>query len=437
MAGTSRIGRRGFLKKAASAVAGAATAPMFVPASALGKDGAVAPSDRVVMGFVGTGGRGGALLTNFIGLRDAQIVAVCDVKGPQRDRAKQRVDGHYRTQGCAAYNDFRELCARGDIDAVAVASPDHWHVPHALEVVRSGKDVYCEKPMGLSVEHAKALRRTVRRHGAVFQFGTQERSAWSTRFACELVRNGRIGKVKTVRVGTRFSRTSPNYPTMPVPDWLDYDLWLGPAPWAPYTAARVVNNHWFHISDYALGFIAGCGIHTVDMAQWGNGTELTGPAEVQGEGVFPTDGLCDCALSWNVDLTFANGVTMNFTDGEQNKLGVLFEGADGWVFVKERHLGGTVDAHPKSLLKEKFGPGEIHLPVSTNHQQNFLDAVKDRSAPVAPIDVAVRSETIVQLSDIAMRIGRKLTWDPRAEQFVNDPEPNRMLSRPLRDPWRL
>ena len=429
--------RRRFLKQAAGVAVGAVAAPYVARSSALGADGAVSPSERIVMGFIGTGGRGSALLRNFLGLRGSQVVAVCDVKKPARENAQRTVDQRYNDQGCKPYVDFRELCGRDDIDAVTVASTDHWHVLLALTAVRAGKDVYCEKPLGLSVEQGRALRQAVNRYGRVFQFGTQERSSWSTRFACEMVLSGRVGKIHTVKVGSRFSRVSGNYPPMPVPDWLDYDMWLGPAPWEPYTENRVRNNHWFHISDYALGFIAGCGIHTVDMAQWGNGTDLTGPVEVEGTGEFPRDGLCDCALGWNVNLKFAKGVTMNFTDGKKNPLGVKFEGTDGWVFVKERHLGGTFDAEPKSLLRTPIGPGEVHLPVSNHHQGNFLECVKTRKRTVAPVEVAVRSDAICQLSDIAMRLGRKLRFDPDNERFLDDAEANRMLSRPMRSPWRL
>ncbi|HUT01490.1 MAG TPA: Gfo/Idh/MocA family oxidoreductase, partial [Phycisphaerae bacterium] len=339
--------RRRFLKTAARLAAGAAAFPYVVPSSVLGKDGAVAPSERIVVGSVAVGGRGGSLLGGFLGLRDAQVLAVCDVKRERRYWAEQTVDRRYGKKVCTAYSDFRELCARDDLDAVVVASTDHWHVPLALAAVRAGKDVYCEKPLAVSVEQGQVLREACRRYGAVFQFGTQERSAWSTRLACQIVRNGWIGKVRRVKVGSRYSRVSGTFQPQPVPKTLDYDLWLGPAPWAPYSPQRVANSGWFHISDYALGFLAGCGIHTVDMAQWGNGTELTGPIEVEGSGEFPKDGTCDCATGWDVNLTFANGSVMNFTDGKRNPLGVRFEGTEGWVFVKERHLGGSVNAHPR------------------------------------------------------------------------------------------
>jgi predicted dehydrogenase len=364
------------------------------------------------MGFIGTGGRGGALLRNFMHLKDAQIVAVCDVKKPNCDRARETVDKHYGRKVCTGYTDFRELCERSDIDAVVVASTDHWHVLHALWAVRSGKDVYCEKPLGMSVEEGQVLRREVNRYGRVFQFGTQERSSRNSRFACEMVRSGRVGKIKKITVASRYSIASENFPAMPVPDSIDYDLWLGPAPWAPYHPKRVSNSHWWHISDYSIGWIAGCGIHTIDIATWGNGTDLTGPLEVEGIGEYPREGTCDNATGWDVNLKFANGVTMNFTDGKRNPLGVRFEGTDGWVFVKEEHLGGKVDAHPKELLKKEIGPDEVHLPVSNHHQQNFLDCVKSRARTVAPVEVTIRSDTLCHLSEIAMRLGRKLKWNP-------------------------
>jgi len=429
--------RRKFLANAAGATAGAIALPCFITASALGKAANPPPSERVTLGFIGTGGRGSALLRNFLHLKDAHVLAVCDVKQPNRERAQKTVNNAYDSAGCTAYLDFRELCARPDIDAVVVASTDHWHVLHALQAVRSGKDVYCEKPLGMSVEQGKALRREVNRYNRVFQFGTQERSSRNSRFVCEIVRSGRIGKLKKITVASRYSRASENYPPMPVPDWIDYDLWLGPAPYAPYTANRVNNSHWFHISDYALGFIAGCGIHTIDIATWGNGTDRTGPVEVEGTGEFPTDGLCDCATGWDVNLLWANDVVMRFTDGKRNPLGVKFEGTDGWVFVKEEHLGGKPAASEKWLLEKPLGPDEVHLPLSNHHQQNFLECVKTRAETVAPIEVAVRSDTLCQLSDIAMRIGRKLKWDPLEEEFVNDPQANRMLTRPMRSPWQL
>ena len=431
------ISRRGLLRHTAAAGLAALAGPYVLTSKALGDATTPAASQRITVGFIGVGGRGGALLSNFLSLPEAHVRAVCDVKRPLRENAQRAVNRRYGTADCQAYMDFRELCARTDLDACVVATTDHWHVLCALEAVRNGKDVYCEKPLGLSVEQGQVLRDAVHRYGRVFQFGTQERSTWQTRVACEMVLSGRIGKLKTIKVGSRYSVASGNYPAQSVPDDLAYDLWLGPAPYEPYCPQRVVSNHWFHISDYAIGFIAGCGIHTVDMAQWGHGSDLTGPVEIEGTGVFPADGLCNCATAWNVNLTFADGAVMNFTDGEQNPLGVKFEGTDGWVFVKERHLGGTVDASDKESLRRPIGPNEFHLRVSNHHQRDFLDAVRTRGPTIAPIDVAVRSDQLCQLSDIAMRLGRKLRWEPDREEFINDAQATRMLHRPLREPWRL
>ena len=432
-----KISRRRFLAKAGHMVVGAIGFPYIIPSSALGKAGSVAPSNRINLGFIGVGGRGNSLVTNFLGLSDAQVVAVCDVKKPNRQNAQLRVDEYYGKKVCRAYNDFREICSRNDIDAVVIASTDQWHILHSLYAVRAGKDVYCEKPLGVSLEESKVLRDKVHRTGCIFQFGTQERSSAKTRFGCELVLNGRIGKLKKIKVGSRHSDSSPNFPPQPIPDWLDYQMWLGPAPWAPYDGKRTISSYWFHIRDYAVGFIAGCGVHTVDMAAMGSGTDLTGPVEVKGSGVIPKDGLCNCLTSWNVDLVYENGLIINFTDEKQNKPGTLFEGTQGRVHILEEHLSGTVDTYPKSLLQEVIGPDEIKLPVSNHHQQNFLDCIKTRTKPVAPIDIAVRSDTLCIISDIAARLERKLKWDPNEEQFIDDNQANRMLKRSMRSPWHL
>ena len=435
--GSGRASRRRFLATALGAVAGA----QIIPASALGRGGEPAPSDRITVGCIGLGNRGPTLMRAFLGQDDARVVAVCDVNGNQRESAKQIVDRHYDDTGCAAYNDFRELCGRADVDALSIASPDHWHVLHSLEAVRNGKDVYTEKALGLSLAQDKALRAACHQHGTVFQWGTQQRSSENFRFGCELVRNGRIGKVEKIVVGVPHDFEFPNQPTQPVPEYLDYDLWLGPAPWAPYTYHRCrpwskkeSYSIWYHISDYCLGGIGGYwGIHHLDIAQWGHGTDDTGPVEVEGTATFPEDGLADCAVRWNVRFTYADGVTMIYTDNEQNKQGVVFHGTEGWVYVRR----GQIDAEPKSLLESQIGPDEIHLPKSPGHQRQFLDCIKTRKATVSTIDVAVRSDTISHLTDICTRLKRKVCWDPEKEEIVGDAEAGRMLSRAMRAPWRV
>jgi len=436
-ANRSHPSRRGFL----AATLGAFAAPQFISASALGLDGQPAASERITVGCIGHGNRGPTLTRGFLGQRDARVVAVCDVNGKQLQQAQQMVDRHYGDNGCAAYNDFRDLCSRPDIDAVCIASPDHWHVLQSLEAVRHGKDIYTEKALGLSFAEDKALQAACHRQGTVFQWGTQQRSSENFRFGCELVRNGRIGQLKTIRVGVPHDFAFPNQPAQPVPDYLDYELWLGPAPWAPYSYHRCrpwTREHsysiWYHISDYCLGGIGGYwGIHHLDIAQWGHGTDHTGPVEVEGTATFPEDGLADCAIRWKVEHTYADGVKMIYTDNKQHKQGVVFQGTEGWVYVKRGHI----DAEPKSLLTSKMGADEIHLPKTSGHQREFLDCIRSRKQTVSNIDVAVRSDTLSQLTDICTRLQRKIRWDPDAEQIIDDPEASRMLSRAMREPWRL
>ena len=432
------MNRRQFLKGAAVAVA----APLIIPASALGGAGRIAPSERIVMGSIGVGNMGFGDMSACMGVPGTQVVAVCDVKRAMRERAKQAVDAHYGNKDCAVYNDFRELLDRADIDALTIATLDSWHVLHALAAVRAGKDIYLEKPMGMSIQEIQVLRDAVHRYGRVFQFGTQQRSSQEFRQACELARNGRLGKVHTIKVGVHAGAAERSglktCTPEPVPDGLDYNLWLGPAPEAPYTTARLVYPHWFHISDYSLGYVSGWGIHHIDIAQWGNGTELTGPVEIEGSARFPDDdALCDNPLSWNTRMKYANGVDLIYTgDGPGFtgvRQGVTFEGPDGWVFVNR----GVIEAEPKSLLREPFDPDAVHLPVSTLHQGNFLECVRTRQKTICNIDVAVRSDTVCQLAWCAFHLNRKLRWDPARELFINDPDANRKLTRSLRAPWRL
>jgi len=465
MSNQSKTGRRQFLKRAAGIAGAPVVFPYIVPASALGLGRAVAPSDRVTIGFIGVGNMGQAHLRPFIFQSDVQAVAVCDPNRWRREQAQHIVNGEYDKQVCAAYVDFRELLARRDIDAVCIASLDSWHVVHALAAVRAGKDVYVQKPLGMSIDEIKLLRDEANRYSRVFQFGTQQRSSKEFRFACELVRNGRIGKLQTIKVGVHSgagSRTGPKairatdgvarterdvtdertgltkIEPEPVPAWLDYEMWLGPAPSAPYTTARLTYPHWFHISDYSLGYVSGWGVHHIDIAQWGNGTDSTGPVEVSGTAVWPhDDALCDNPTSWDVHYEYANGVRMHYTGSgpgfEGVKHGITFEGSEGWVFVNR----GVLETEPKSLLESKIGPNELHLPVSDLHEKNFIECVKSRARTICPVDVAVRSDTVCQLAWITFKLqNRKLKWDPEKEIFPDDPDANRLMKRSLRSPWR-
>jgi predicted dehydrogenase len=405
------------------------------------------------MGFIGVGSMGGGHLRTFLGYEDVQAVAVSDLREIFRQRAVERVERHYGGRGFKAYRDYRELLARQDIDAVTVVTPDHWHALIGIEAARNGKDMYYEKPLAMSVTEGKAVREAVNRYGVVFQFGAQQRSDEKFRFACELARNEKIGKLHTIIVSSHPSMTFPNQPTQPVPskDEFDYDTWLGPAQWAPYTYERCASRSmgtdglWTHIYDYSLGGLGGAwGIHHVDIAQWGNGTDDTGPVEIEGTGIIPADGLADTAIAWEIEHTYANGVKMIHASTRiaarrakqfavRNGPGILFIGSEGWVLVGRGYLA----AEPKPLLTATIGPDEIRLPASNNHRRNFIECVKSRRRTICPVETAARSDTICHLDDIAIRLGRKLKWDPEREEFINDETANRMLTRPMRSPWRL
>ncbi len=423
---------------------GALAIPTIIPSSVLGNVSGPAPSDRITVGCIGTGQRGNAVMGGFLGQKDAQVVAVCDVKSWCREGSQQRVNKHYQGKGCAAYKDFRELVARDDIDAVLVATADHWHVLTSIAAVRAKKDVYMEKPIGLSMEEAQTLRAEVNRNGRVFQFGTQQRSDGKFRLACEIARNEKIGKLHTVNVWSPGSSAGGDPTPAPVPEGLDYDFWLGPAPFKPYTKDRCSNSLWWFISDYALGFIAGWGIHPLDIALWGADEKLNSSVEVEGTGEFPTKGICDTALNWRVTFKYSNGLTLNFTGHprpeewtkrykETTSHGTAFEGSEGWVHVRR----GAVNSHPESMIQSKIGSGGIQLYKSNNHVRNFLDCVKSREKTVSPVEEAVRGEALCQVGEIAIRLKRKLKWDPKTERFLGDDEANRKLSKSMRIPWSL
>ncbi len=436
--------RRSFLKTTTGVMAGAIAVPIGIPGTALGLAGRAAPSERVTLGAIGVGPQGNGVLGGFLAQRDVHVIAICDVKTWARERTKRRVENHYKAAGCAAYNDFRDLVDRDDIDVVSSATCDHWHVLTALAAVKSGKDVYLEKPMGLCLTECWALREACHRYGRIFQFGTQQRSSAKFRLACEIARNQKIGKLHTINVWSPGSSPGGSTEQVPVPKGLDYDLWLGPAPYTPHTKNRTNNSTWWFVSDYALGFIAGWGIHPVDIAVWGGGDLLNCPVTVEGTGQFPAEGLHDTAVNWRITLKYQSGITLNFAGHPRpdewtrryektTSHGTAFEGSAGWVHVHR----GIINSNPAALATTKLGPNDTPLYRSPQHQRNLIDCVKSRKQAVSNIDESVRSETICQISEIAIRLGRKVTWDPKVERFVNDGEANRMLSRAMRSPWRL
>ena len=420
------ISRRSFLRHSAVAVGGLAM-PLVVPASLFGQN---APSKRVALGHIAVGGQGGGLMRGFLALSQGRSVAVCDPIKERREAAARKVDETYGAKGCRAFNDFRELLACDDIDAVVVATPDHWHVPIAIAAVHAGKDVYVEKPLGLSIEQNKAMRAAVHRYGAVFQYGTQQRSfSQHCGFACELVRNGYIGEVKAVHVIAPNGATGGDPTPQPVPEGFDYDLWLGPAPVTPYTHDRVIGTGRFHIYDYALGFIAGWGAHPLDIAHWGYPHI---PVEYEGTGRIPTEGLFDTVVDWDVRGRYASGAEFTLKPGSDL---TTFVGTKGWVAAGRGR--DKLAAEPASLLDVKIKPGEIHLLQEKNHYANFLNCVLSRRTPASNIDSAVQSDFISHLGDICIRTGRRIKWDSAKETIIGDEAACRMMRRPMRAPWTI
>ena len=429
MSARLRLTRRDFLRGAAAA---AVLGPYMVTSGALGAAGRPAASNRIVMGAIGTGGMGTGDLNALLGQAEVQMVAVCDVDGVRRAKSKALVDKRYGTGDAASYNDFRDLLRRTDISAVMIATPDHWHAIPVIEAARAGKDIHCQKPLSLTIHQGRVMSDTVARYGRVFQTGSQQRSDRRFRYACELVRNGRIGQLQTMEVGLPTGSRADLQPAMPVPDGFDYDLWLGPAPVVPYTPKRCHGSfRWFF--DYSGGQVTDWGAHHCDIAQWGNGTSHTGPVEIEGKAEFPRDGLYETAVTYRFECTYANGVKMIVADGTTFPNGIRFVGTEGWVFVSR----GTINSEPKSIISSVIGANEIRLYESNDHKGNFLECIKTRGETVAPIENAHRSVSIAHLGNLAMRLGRKLRWNPDAERFVNDPEADGLLDRTMRAPWHL
>jgi len=454
----SGLNRRTFLKQTAGAAIGTLGLPLFIHAEALGRAGRAAPSERITLASIGVGGMGTNNMRAFLAQPDVQVVAVCDVveanneyghwykKGWNgewfgREPARKIVDNEYAQRapsssykGCSAYVDFREIIARDDIDAVCVTTPDHWHAIPSIMAAAAGKDIYCEKPLSLTVAEGRAMAQAVQRHGTVFQTGTMRRSEEQYRFLCELVRNGRIGKLQRV-----ISTIGPNnkvapardWKPMPVPAWLDYDMWLGPAPWAPYHKDRCLYTFRFGL-DYSGGQTTNLGAHVIDIIQWANGTDDTGPVEFEDLGSeWPTDGLFTTATKVSFRARYANGV--EFTCKTAKTESWRLEGTEGWIDVRDDKWTSS----PESLKTTVIGANEIHLYKSNDHHRNFVDCIKSRQITAAPVEIGHRSTSICHLGNIAMQLHRKLHWDPAAERFTDSDEANQMLSKPMRSPWCL
>jgi len=427
------ITRRGFLKGAA-AVGAAVSLPNYVPSAALGKDGAVAASERIAMGFIGTGSHGvGVNLQSFLRLSDSQVVALCDVDKPRMLNADNLVKRSYGDgfKGCFLTGDWREVIARDDIDAVMISTPDHWHVPMSLAAIRAGKDVQCEKPT-MTIEEGRILSDIVKRYGTVYQTSTEDRSIRVYHRMAELVRNGRIGKLHTIRATLPSGPGNEGNPEpQPVPEGFDYNMWLGPAPWAPYTKDRC-HYHFRWIRDYSGGQLADWGAHLFDTAQWANDTEHTGPIEIEGTGQCYSEGLYDTAHHYNIEYLYANGVKMIVDAGRVN---LTFEGSDGWI--RCNGWRGPLTASSPKISSSRIGPEETRLFLGNGEHRNFLDCVKTRKDPYFPAEIGHRCCSLAHLGNVSMDLGRKVRWNPDTEEFIDDPQANRLRSRSMRAPWTL
>ena len=460
----TRITRRDFVRGATAVAIGASVFPNLIPASALGRNGYVAPGNRLAVGVIGCGPQGIGDMRNFLKEQDCQVLAVCDVKNDQLEQARNVVNEHYQNQDCRTCHDFRELLARPDLDGCLIATPDHWHVLTALAAVNSGKDVYVEKPLAPSLEEGQALRDAISRKRRVFQFGTQQRSERMFRFCCELARNGLLGKVQHINVWAPGSAPGGSREVVPIPSGWDYEMWLGPASFAPYTKDRCSadgqKKTWWFISDYSLGFIAGWGIHPMDIALWGAGELMGGTVTVQGHGNFRSaEGVCDTATIWEIDYKFASGLTMKFVGvpngGNRDQAtgepflhenewkqryrritthGTAFEGTEGWAHVDRT----GINLQPEKLIDLNPDECKLQLIRSPGHVRNFLDSIKTRAETVCPIDAAVKGDVLCHIGDVAIRLGRKLTFDFKTEKFINNDAANHHLkARSMRKPWHL
>jgi len=435
MSDTSIISRRTFLSRTSAALGAAVTAPLIIPSRVLGLGGAVPPSNRIVMGAIGTGSMGQGDLNEFLGKREVQVVAVCDVDRNHRERARQMTNGRYKNSDCKAYLDFRELIGRGDLDAVMTALPDHWHALPAIAAAEAGLDIHGQKPFARSIREGRAICDAVHRYGRVWQTGSQQRSDWKFRRACELVRNGRIGRVSHVEVGLPSGGGHDRKPPLPVPDNLDWEFWLGPAPWRPYCdfGSGSVHWHWRWILDYSGGQLTDWSGHHIDIAHWGLGLDRTGPVEIEGRGMYPEDGLYNAPYSYRFTCKYASGIELVVADTSHFPMGAKWYGERGWIHVNR----GGLWAEPGSILDEVIGPNDIRLHKSDNHKQDFLDSIKTRKETIAPAEVGHRSISVGLLGEIAMLTGRKIRWNPDTEEIVGDPGASALLGRSYREPWSL
>ncbi len=427
--------RRKFIKKAGAASVGLSLFPTIIKASVLGREGNIPPSDRVTMILIGCGSQGGYDLSSFLRSEEMQVIALCDVDESRLAKVKGDVDKTYGDSGCRVYADYREILEKENADTALIALPDHWHTLVSVAAANKKMDIYGEKPLARSIVESRTIVNAVQRNNIIWQTGSQQRSEENFRFACELVRNGRIGKVDYVEVGLPDGGSYiGNPPVQPVPEGVDWNMWLGPAPEVPYRG--VLHWNWRWITDYSGGQLTDWAGHHIDIAHWGLGLESTGPVAIEGKGRPNNDGIYDVFVEYDLLATYANGLKMRIANSSklEHGMGVAWRGTDGWIHVTR----GGLKASDENILKEKLGKDEIHLYKSEDHKQNFIDCVKSRKETIAPAETGHRSISVALLGEIAMITGQKLNWNPEAEKFTdNNVYASRLLKRPYRNPWKL
>ena len=433
----SFLSRRSFVKGAA----GTLVFPFVVPSTVLGSQ---APSNRLSVGCIGTGrmGIGNIMQTLNLGLNEkfnARMTAVCDIDSNRLAKVVDKLEKKYTKEGLTlkprAFTDFREMLDRKDIDAVIIATPDHQHAVNAIAAANAGKDIYLQKPLTYSLVEGQKLVQAVRKNKVILQTGSQQRSSVYFRKVCELVRNKRIGKLQRIEVQIPTDKGIGVSTPMDVPKNLNYDMWLGPAPMVPYTEHRVhpqadfSRPGWIQIQQYCHGNVTNWGAHMYDIAQWALGTDLdSGPVQIEATGEFPDRGLFDVHTNYIAKAVYANGVEMITRNG---KPGVKFIGTDGWLWVQR----GSFDAHDREILRSNTDDDKIKLYKSSDHVGNFRQCMRSRTEPITPVEVGHRSNSVGILHHIAMRLNRKLKWNPAKEQFIDDDQANKMLDFPHRKPW--
>ena len=439
----NRITRRRFAGGLLQAALLAATAPDFIPLRLLA--GAAAPSKKIQLGHIGVGAQGTGLLKNFVNVESAASVAICD---PFRRRRETAGKIAQEKQGLEPklYNDFRDLLADKSIDAVVIATPDHWHVPIGLAAVRAGKDVYIEKPLGHSLAQNQAMLEACKKHKRIFQYGTMQRQSEILKRGVELVRNGYIGDLQRLEVWAPGGKGGGSLDEIPVPEGLDYELYIGPAPMRPCSKDRITSAGSWFCADYALGFIAGWGAHPLDIAIWGMDSDKRGPAAFRGTGNFPTpDGLFNTCATWDVEVKFHDGVPMRFLSNniaepivkayrgdnwETN--GTTFFGAKGWVSLSR----STYAASNPDWFKLNPCAGTQRVLYRNKYFKAFVDSVRERSPSVAPIEDALRSDAISHLSIMAVKSRGEVIWDPKAYKIISPGKLNEQMSHPIRGDWK-